>query len=92
MFDIRRIRNTHKCPMIGNLQVEVIGATIELVALDEQGHVKPNSYGMFQAASETDALRRVELAWTMFHSFKCEDRPLAAQEAFRALIGGYSVR
>jgi len=93
MFDISKIRVSPRCPRLGNLSISIDGSLIEIVALDEQGNIKPDSYGSFQAASEADAIRRVELAWSMFQSFKAEGQhQVGAQEAFRALVGGYDLR
>lgn len=92
MINLREIKVGPKCPQLGNLSVSITGSLIEIVALDEQGNVKPDSYGSFQADNVIDAQQRVKLAWELFQSFKAEgDRQLGAQEAFRAFVGGYRV-
>lgn len=93
MFDIRNIKVQPLCQMmIGNLLVTTTDCLIEVVALDDRGQVKPDSFGSFTALSCDDAQERVTFAHTMFNSFKDDNRQLAAQEAFRSLVGGYDIR
>jgi hypothetical protein len=91
-LNIRQINTGFKCPLIGCLKITIDGSLIEVVAIDNKGNVKPDSYGSFQAKSFEEAKSRVQFAFIMYQSHVGHDPQLAAQEAFRSLVGGYDVR
>lgn len=92
-ISVHAMQDANACEvMIGNLRVNTAGSQIEIVALDENRNVKPNSYGCFRAANPVQAQQRVYAARDLFNAMKKTDRRRAADVAFLALGGNYDPR